>query len=307
MQTLRIATRESPLALWQAEHVKARLEAAHPGLVVSLVPMTTTGDQLLAGPLSQSGGKGLFVKELEAALLDARADIAVHSMKDVPVQQPEGLMLSAFLEGEDPRDAFVSNQHASLATLPQGARLGTASLRRQVQAKRLRPDLVITVLRGNVGTRLRKLDEGQHDAILLACAGLMRLGLEARIRERLDPEIFVPAIGQGIVGIECRSGDARTQALLAVLHDAASGTRLAAERAFNAHLGGACQAPIAGHATPQAGGQLRLVGLVGTPDGTTVLRDELTGPADAAAALGVALAERLLKAGARELLAALGH
>lgn len=306
-EILRIATRESPLALWQAEHVKARLEAAHPGLVVTLVPMTTTGDQLLAGPLSQSGGKGLFVKELEAALLDSRADIAVHSMKDVPVQQPEGLMLSAFLEGEDPRDAFVSNHHASLSALPQGARLGTASLRRQVQAKRLRPDLHIEVLRGNVGTRLRKLDEGQHDAILLACAGLMRLGLAARIRERLNPETFVPAIGQGIVGIECRVGDARTQALLAVLNDAASSTRLAAERAFNAHLGGACQAPIAGHATAQAGGALRLVGLVGTPDGATVLRDEITGPATEAAALGVALAERLLKAGARELLAALGH
>lgn len=306
-ETLRIATRESPLALWQAEHVKARLEAAHAGLVVTLVPMTTTGDQLLAGPLSQSGGKGLFVKELEAALLLAKADIAVHSMKDVPAQQPPGLVLSAYLEGEDPRDAFVSNHHASLAALPQGARLGTASLRRQVQAKRLRPDLHIEVLRGNVGTRLRKLDEGQHDAILLACAGLMRLGLEARIRERLDPETFVPAIGQGIVGIECRADDARTQTLLAPLNDAASALRLAAERAFNARLGGACQAPIAGHATRLADGRLRLVGLVGTPDGLTLLRDELSGPATDAAALGIALADRLLAAGARELLAALGH
>ena len=307
MQTLRIATRESPLALWQAEHVKARLEAAHADLVVTLVPMTTTGDQLLAGPLSQSGGKGLFVKELEAALLDGRADLAVHSMKDVPAQQPPGLALTAYLEGEDPRDAFVSTRHASLATLPQGARLGTASLRRQVQAKRLRPDLHIEVLRGNVGTRLRKLDEGRHDAILLACAGLMRLGLEARIRERLDPETFVPAIGQGIVGIECRADDTRTQALLAPLSDAASTIRLAAERAFNARLGGACQAPIAGHATRLADGRLRLVGLVGTPDGLTLLRDELTGSASDAAALGTALADRLLAAGARELLAALGH
>ena len=307
MQTLRIATRESPLALWQAEHVKARLEAAHAGLAVTLVPMTTTGDQLLAGPLSQSGGKGLFVKELETALLDARADIAVHSMKDVPAQQPPGLMLSAYLEGEDPRDAFLSNHHASLATLPQGARLGTASLRRQVQARRLRPDLQIEVLRGNVGTRLRKLDEGRHDAILLACAGLMRLGLAARIRERLDPETFVPAIGQGIVGIECRSDDLRTQALLTPLHDAASALRLAAERSFNARLGGACQAPIAGHATRLADGQLRLVGLVGTPDGVTLLRDEIRGPAATAAALGEQLAERLLAAGARDILAALGH
>ena len=307
MQTLRIATRESPLALWQAEHVKARLEAAHTGLAVTLVPMTTQGDQLLAGPLSQSGGKGLFVKELEAALLEDRAELAVHSMKDVPAQQPEGLMLSAYLEGEDPRDAFVSNHHATLLSLPPGARLGTASLRRQVQAKRLRPDLHIEVLRGNVGTRLRKLDEGRHDAILLACAGLMRLGLSERIRERLNPETFVPAIGQGIVGIECRRGDARTQALLAPLNDAASTLRLSAERAFNARLGGACQAPIAGHATRMPDGRLRLVGLVGTPDGITLLRDELICPATDAEAMGIALADRLLAAGARELLAALGH
>jgi hydroxymethylbilane synthase len=269
--------------------------------------MTTTGDQLLAGPLSQSGGKGLFVKELEAALLDGRADIAVHSMKDVPVHQPAGLMLATYLQAEDPRDAFVSNHHATLLSLPQGARLGTASLRRQVQARRLRPDLVVEVLRGNVGTRLRKLDEGQHDAILLACAGLMRLGLEARIRERLNADTFVPAIGQGIVGIECRSEDPHTQALLQPLDDAASRLRLTAERSYNAHLGGACQAPIAGHATRTADGGLRLVGLVGTPDGSTVLRQEITGHPDAAAALGVALAERLLSLGAREILAAAGH
>lgn len=305
MSILRIATRESPLALWQAEHVKLRLQAVHPGLKVQLVPMTTTGDQLLAGPLSASGGKGLFVKELEAALLDGRADLAVHSMKDVPAQQPEGLTLAAFLEGEDPRDAFVSNHHASLLELPRGARLGTASLRRQVQAKQLRPDLQIEVLRGNVGTRLRKLDEGRHDAILLACAGLMRLGMESRIRERLDPEQFVPAIGQGIVGVECRRADARTLDLLEPLHDPASGLRLAAERAFNARLGGACQAPIAGHATRLADGRLRLVGLVGTPDGATVLRDEVSGAPEGAAALGETLAERLLAAGARMILASL--
>ena len=304
MTPLRIATRESPLALWQAEHVKARLEALHPGLVVQLVPMTTTGDQLLSGPLSQSGGKGLFVKELEAALLEGRADIAVHSMKDVPAQQPEGLSLVAYLEGEDPRDAFVSNHHATLMALPPGARLGTASLRRQVQARRLRPDLVIEVLRGNVGTRLRKLDEGRHDAILLACAGLMRLGLADRIRERLDPEQFVPAIGQGIVGIECRRADVRCIDLLEPLHDPASGLRLAAERAFNARLGGACQAPVAGHATRLADGRLRLVGLVGRPDGSLVLRDELLGSPEGAAALGETLAERLLAAGAGEIIAA---
>lgn len=306
MSPLRIATRESPLALWQAEHVQARLRAAHPGLEVSLVPMTTTGDQLLSGPLSQSGGKGLFVKELEAALLEGRADLAVHSMKDVPAQQPPGLAVVAYLEGEDPRDAFVSNHHASLASLPQGARLGTASLRRQVQARRLRPDLRIEVLRGNVGTRLRKLDEGRHDAILLACAGLMRLGLEARIRERLDPEQFVPAIGQGIVGIECRADDARTRALLAPLHDAASALRLAAERSFNARLGGACQAPIAGHATRLADGRLRLVGLVGTPDGSRLLREEIRGAPAEASAMGEDLADRLLAAGAREILQDLG-
>lgn len=306
MSPLRIATRESPLALWQAEHVQARLRAAHPGLEVSLVPMTTTGDQLLSGPLSQSGGKGLFVKELEAALLEGRADLAVHSMKDVPAQQPPGLAVVVYLEGEDPRDAFVSNHHTSLASLPQGARLGTASLRRQVQARRLRPDLQIEVLRGNVGTRLRKLDEGRHDAILLACAGLMRLGLEARIRERLDPEQFVPAIGQGIVGIECRADDARTQALLAPLHDSASALRLAAERSFNARLGGACQAPIAGHATRLADGRLRLVGLVGTPDGSRLLREETVGDPAQASALGESLADRLLAAGAREILQDLG-
>jgi hydroxymethylbilane synthase len=306
MSPLRIATRESPLALWQAEHVQARLRAAHPGLEVSLVPMTTTGDQLLSGPLSQSGGKGLFVKELEAALLEGRADLAVHSMKDVPAQQPAGLAVVAYLEGEDPRDAFVSNHHASLASLPPGARLGTASLRRQVQARRLRPDLQIEVLRGNVGTRLRKLDEGRHDAILLACAGLMRLGLEARIRERLDPEQFVPAIGQGIVGIECRADDARTRVLLAPLHDAASALRLAAERSFNARLGGACQAPIAGHATRLADGRLRLVGLVGTPDGSRLLREEIIGAPAEASAMGERLADRLLAAGAREILQDLG-
>lgn len=307
MQTLRIATRESPLALWQAEHVKARLEAAHPGLVVTLVPMTTTGDQLLAGPLSQSGGKGLFVKELETAMLEGRADIAVHSMKDVPAQQPDGLVLATYLEGEDPRDAFVCNHHASLMALPQGARLGTASLRRQVQARRLRPDLVVEVLRGNVGTRLRKLDEGRHDAILLACAGLMRLGLASRIRERLDVETFIPAIGQGIVGIECRGGDLRTQGLLAPLNDAASTLRLSAERAFNARLGGACQAPIAGHATRRVDGSLRLVGLVGTPDGAIVLCQEISGPPADAVRLGETLADRLLDSGARAILRATGH
>jgi hydroxymethylbilane synthase len=307
MHPLRIATRESPLALWQAEHVCALLRAAHPSLAVTLVPMTTTGDQLLNGPLSQSGGKGLFVKELEAALLDGRADLAVHSMKDVPVQQPEGLMMSTYLAGEDPRDAFVSPHHASLHALPQGAVLGTASLRRQVQARRLRPDLRIQVLRGNVGTRLRKLDEGQYDAILLACAGLRRLGLADRIREPLAVEDFVPAVGQGIVGIECRSDDTATQALLAVLDDSSARLRLAAERSFNAALGGSCQAPVAGHAVPLADGRMQLTGLVGSPDGRHLLRETLIAPAGEASALGQRLAQHLLDRGAAAIIQAAAH
>ncbi|WP_028081597.1 hydroxymethylbilane synthase [Solimonas soli] len=302
---LRIATRESPLALWQAEHVKARLEAAHPGLVVELVPMTTRGDQLLASPLAAVGGKGLFVKELEQAMLEGRADIAVHSMKDVPVQQPDGLALAVFLGGEDPRDAFVSNRYAALAELPAGAVVGTSSLRRQAQLRAERPDLTVRDLRGNVGTRLRKLDEQQYDAILLAHAGLARLGLGERIRESFAVTRFVPAIGQGIIGIECRDGDARTRALLAPLADAASAARLAAERAMNARLGGACQVPVAGHAVI-AGERLHLSGLVGAPDGSQLIRDTIEGPVAAAAALGGALAQSLLAKGARPILAALG-
>ncbi|HVT34233.1 MAG TPA: hydroxymethylbilane synthase, partial [Nevskiaceae bacterium] len=230
---LRIATRESPLALWQAEHVRDRLQRAHAGLEVALVPMTTSGDQLLSAPLAAAGGKGLFVKELEQAMLEQRADIAVHSMKDVPARQPDGLTLAAFLHGEDPRDAFVSNKHVNLDALPRGAVVGTSSLRRQAQLRALRPDVRIEVLRGNVGTRLRKLDEGHYAAILLACAGLRRLGLEQRITQALDVTRFIPAIGQGVIGIECRSDDLATQALLQPLHDATSAARLAAERALN--------------------------------------------------------------------------
>ncbi|MDP9142431.1 MAG: hydroxymethylbilane synthase [Pseudomonadota bacterium] len=303
--TLRIATRESPLALWQARHVQSALQQAHPGLDVELLPMTTQGDQLLSAPLSTAGGKGLFVKELEQAMLEGRADLAVHSMKDVPVQQPEGLCLSAYLEPEDPRDAFVSNRYATLDALPQGAHVGTSSLRRQTQLRTLRPDLKISDLRGNVGTRLRKLDEGQYDAILLACAGLIRLELSSRIAESLDLTHFVPAIGQGIVGIECRTNDARTRALLAPLNRPHSATRLAAERAMNSRLGGACQVPVAGHAVID-GAQLTLTGLVGAPDGSRQVRDVISGPATQAAALGIALAERLIERGARDILGALG-
>lgn len=301
--TLRIATRESPLAVWQAEHVQARLRAAHRDLEVTLLPMTTTGDQRLEGALSAVGGKGLFVKELEQALLDRRADLAVHSMKDVPAEQPEGLRLAVFLAGEDPRDAFVSNRYARLDDLPEGACVGTSSLRRQTQLRHLRPDLRIEVLRGNVGTRLRKLDEGQYDAILLACAGLIRLGLGDRIRQALPVDTFVPAVGQGVVGIECRQGDDVTLRYLAALADPHSTARLAAERAFNAELGGSCQVPVAGHATLRAD-RIRLDGLIGDPDGAQV-RDQIEGAVCDAADLGRTLAQRLLAAGGDALLARL--
>jgi hydroxymethylbilane synthase len=302
---LRIATRESPLALWQAEHVAARLRAAHPDLGVELVPMTTQGDQLLSSPLAAVGGKGLFVKELEQAMLEGRADLAVHSMKDVPVRQPDGLALVCFLDGEDPRDAFVSNRYDTLDALPLNAVVGTSSLRRQTQLRALRPDLQVRDLRGNVGTRLRKLDEGQYDAILLAAAGLIRLGLGERIRERFAPARFLPAIGQGIVGIECRIDDAATRARLAALHDPVSEIRLRAERAMNAKLGGACQVPVAGHATV-GGTTLSLDGLVGAPDGSRHVRAQIDGPVAHAEQLGETLAARLLDNGARDILGALG-
>lgn len=303
--SLRIATRESPLALWQARHVQSRLVSAHDGLAVGLVPMTTQGDQLLSAPLAKIGGKGLFVKELEQALLDGRADLAVHSMKDVPVHLPPGLGLHALLAGEDPRDAFVSNRYDRLDDLPQGAIVGTSSLRRQAQLRQLRPDLQIHDLRGNVGTRLARLDEGRYDAILLAGAGLIRLGLAARVREWLDIDRFLPALAQGVIGIECRSDDVRTIGLLAPLHDRTSATRLAAERALSARLGGACQVPVAGHARI-LGDRIRLEGLVAAPDGSTGVRDHLEGPAGDAAALGSELADRLLAAGARAILKGCG-
>jgi len=303
--TLRIATRQSPLALWQAEHVRALLQALHPGVAVSLVPMTTSGDRQLERALSQSGGKGLFVKELEEALREGRADLAVHSMKDVPVTQPAGLCLAAFLPGEDPRDAFVSSRHAALSALPRGARVGTASLRRQSQLLAERPDLVTEVLRGNVGTRLRKLDEGQFDAVLLACAGLTRLGLAARITEALDVQRFVPAIGQGVIGLECRADDRATRARIEPLNDRVSAIRLAAERALNARLGGACTVPVAGHAVVE-GERIRMTGLVAAPDGARVIKDHIDGAAADAAALGDALARRLLAAGGADILRAIG-
>lgn len=304
MKRLRIATRQSPLALWQAEHVKALLERAYRGLSVELLPMSTAGDRALASRLASSGGKGLFVKELEQALLAHRADLAVHSMKDVPAQLPERLCLAAFLAGEDPRDAFVSLRYASLAELPAGAKVGTASLRRQAQLRALRADLEVVDLRGNVGTRLRRLERGEYDAILLAHAGLVRLGLGARIRESFSVETFVPAIAQGVIGVECRADDREVRALLAPLHDADSAARLAAERAFGARLGGACTVPVAGHAVV-AGARLALTGLVASPDGTHLVRGAIEGARREAARLGERLAEQLLAAGGRAILARL--
>jgi hydroxymethylbilane synthase len=303
-ETIRIATRKSPLAMWQAEHVADALRAAHPGLRVEILGMSTQGDKILDTPLAKIGGKGLFVKELEARMLEGDADIAVHSMKDVPVELPQGLHLPVIMQREDPRDAFVSNHYAHLDDLPEGAVVGTSSLRRQCQLADRRPDLVLKSLRGNVNTRLRKLDEGEYDAVILAAAGLIRLGFGERIRTTLDPADSLPAIGQGAVGIECRSDDARVNALIAPLHHTDTADRVRAERAFNARLEGGCQVPIGGHAVLQ-GDQLWLRGLVGAVDGSKIIRGEIRGPREQAEALGVALAEELLARGAREILQAL--
>ena len=298
---IRIATRKSALALWQAEYVKARLEQAHPGLRVTLVPMVSRGDKLLDSPLSKIGGKGLFVKELETALLENEADIAVHSMKDVPMDFPEGLGLFCICEREDPRDAFVSNTYASLDELPEGSIVGTSSLRRQAQLLTRRPDLQIRFLRGNVNTRLAKLDAGEYDAIILAAAGLIRLGFEARIRASISVDDSLPAGGQGAVGIECRTADAEIHALLAPLHHAETAARVAAERALNKRLNGGCQVPIACYALLE-GEQLWLRGLVGQPDGGLLLRAE--GRGSDSEALGVQVAEQLLAQGAEAILKA---
>jgi len=301
-KVLRIATRQSPLALWQAHYVKDRLMACHPGLQVELVPMVTRGDVILDTPLAKVGGKGLFVKELELALLEDRADIAVHSMKDVPVEFPPGLGLTTICERDDPRDAFVSNHFDSIDALPAGSVVGTSSLRRQCQLAADRPDLVIRSLRGNVGTRLGKLDNGDYDAIILAVAGLKRLGLEDRIREALSPEQSLPAVGQGAVGIECRLDDAHTRTLLAPLNHADTAVRVCAERAMNTRLEGGCQVPIGSYAE-LSHGEIWLRALVGAPDGSQMVRGERRGPAEDAKELGISLAEELLNNGAREILA----
>ncbi len=298
---IRIATRQSPLALWQAQFVQSELKAFHPDLHVELVPMVTKGDIILDTPLAKVGGKGLFVKELEQALLEGRADIAVHSMKDVPVDFPAGLGLVTICEREDPRDAFVSNHYASLDDLPAGSVVGTSSLRRQCQLRQQRPDLQIRDLRGNVGTRLGKLDKGDYDAIILAVAGLKRLGLEARIRTALTPEECLPAVGQGAVGIECRLDDVRTRELLAPLAHVETTLRVAAERAMNMRLEGGCQVPIGSYAELD-GDTLWLRALVGAPDGTQMVRGERRGPSSEAESMGISLAEELLNAGAREIL-----
>lgn len=300
---VRIATRKSALALWQAEFVKAQLEHFHPGITVELVPMSTQGDKILDTPLAKIGGKGLFVKELETAILEDRADIAVHSMKDVPVEFPEGLMLSTICEREDPRDAFVSNRYANLAELPQGAVVGTSSLRRQCQIKAIRPDLQIRDLRGNVNTRLAKLDAGEFDAVILAAAGLIRLGFVERIRNYISIEQSLPANGQGAVGIECRSADLGIQALLAPLEHAKTRSAVLAERAMNRALQGGCQVPIGAFAVLE-GEQLWLRGLVGQLDGREILRAEVRGLSTDAELLGQQLASALLAQGAGEILAA---
>ena len=300
---IRIATRKSALALWQAEYVKARLEASHPGLVVTLVPMVSRGDKLLDAPLAKIGGKGLFVKELETALMENEADIAVHSMKDVPMEFPAGLGLYCICEREDPRDAFVSNQYDSLDALPPGSVVGTSSLRRQAQLLARRPDLKIQFLRGNVNTRLAKLDAGEYDAIILAAAGLIRLGFGERIRSSISVDESLPAGGQGAVGIECRTDDTELHELLACLNHPQTAIRVTAERALNRHLNGGCQVPIACYAVLE-GDQLWLRGLVGQPDGTLLLRAEARAPAEQAQALGVEVAEALLAQGAEQILKA---
>jgi len=298
---IRIATRKSPLALWQAEHVRARLLALHPGLRVELVKLSTQGDRILDSPLAKIGGKGLFVKELEQGMLEGRADLAVHSMKDVPAELPSGLCIGAILEREDPRDAFVSGRYASVDDLPEGARVGTSSLRRQCQLRARRPDLQILDLRGNVGTRLGKLDGGDYDAIVLACAGLKRLGLSARITREMAPEEMLPAIAQGVIGIECRTDDERIRGLIMSLNHDETLYRTQAERAMNATLAGGCQAPVAGYSVLN-GDDLELRGLVGRPDGSRIIHSDLRGASRHAETLGRQLADELLSQGARSIL-----
>lgn len=304
LSRVRIATRKSVLALWQAQHVRTRLIEAHPELTVDVVPMASSGDRILDRPLARVGGKGLFIKELEQALLNENAELAVHSMKDVPATLADEFELPVILESGDPRDAFVSNDYQTLDELPRGARLGTSSLRRQMMMRHRRPDLEVESLRGNVQTRLGKLDAGDFDAIILASAGLHRVGLSHRIRQVLPPGISLPAIGQGALGIEIRKGDAKTLALIEGLDHPETHARLRAERGLSARLGGSCSIPLAGYAELD-GERLTLRGALGTPDGRTLLAERMTGTTGEARVLGIRMAERLLKRGAADILSSL--
>lgn len=302
MTLLRIATRKSPLALWQAKFVADQLEKAHPDLTTELIGMSTQGDRILDTPLAKIGGKGLFVKELEVGMLEGRADIAVHSMKDVPVELPEGLHLACILARHDPRDAFVSNQYTDLDELPQNAIVGTSSLRRQCQLAHQRPDIQIKPLRGNINSRLEKLKKGDYHAIILAASGLKRIGFEDQISSYLTPQQSLPAIGQGALGIECRMDDPQTNAYLKPLMDRPTWDCVVAERALNSHLEGGCQVPIAGFAE-LIDNQIKMNGLVGSVDGQTILKAHVSGTRENAKALGIALAEQLLAQGAKAILA----
>jgi len=304
-QPVRIATRKSPLALWQAEEVARQLKQRNPQLEIELVKIMSKGDKFLDAPLAKVGGKGLFVKELEQSMLDGEADIAVHSMKDVPMVFPEGLHLPVIMQREDPTDAFVSNNFSSLQDLPATARIGSSSLRRQLQIKEQMPEAEMLNLRGNVNSRLQKLDDGQFDAIILATAGLLRLEMDDRIRSRIPPEQSLPSVGQGAVGIECRVGDEHIESLIAPLNDHDTHTRLLAERGMNNRLNGGCQVPIAGFALLEDD-QIYLRGLVGRPDGSEVVRGEIRGPRQQAEALGQTLAEDLLSRGADVILREMG-
>ena len=299
--TLRIATRKSPLALWQAEHVKARLMEAHKGLEVELVTFTTKGDKILDTPLAKIGGKGLFVKELETAILEGKADIAAHSIKDIPMEFPKGLFLATILEREEPCDAFVSNDFSSIQSLPENSVVGTCSLRRRSQLLSKRPDLKIKDLRGNVNSRLEKLDNGDYDAIILACAGLIRLDMEKRIKQRISSSWILPAVGQGAVGLEAREGDEEILKLISALKHDDTTDRIIAERALNKKLEGGCQVPIASYAMLD-GDTLHLQALVGEPDGSKIVLGDISGHRSDGEQLGEKLAEDLLSRGAKEIL-----
>ncbi|WP_334323334.1 hydroxymethylbilane synthase [Gilliamella apicola] len=294
---IRIATRKSPLALWQANFVKQNLLLAHKDLTVELIPMVTQGDIILDSPLSKIGGKGLFVKQLEQAILNNEADIAVHSIKDIPAQFPEGLMLAAICQRDEVRDAFVANKYASLNDLPEGAIVGTSSLRRQCQLRSHFPHLIIKDLRGNVGTRLNKLDDEQYDAIILASVGLKRLSLEHRITQYIDTDLMLPAVGQGAIGIESRTDDKQILDIISVLDDKESRACIQAERAMNNALQGGCQVPIAGYCRLN-NDELTLQGLVGRVDGSKIIKQQITGFINEAESLGEKLAKQLLNQGA---------